>query len=61
MSCLKRREALLAASMYCRWILLASSTKIPRFAYHHRFSLAALLYDRQRINPSGLLRLDAFG
>ena len=37
------------------------STKISRFAYHHRLSLPPLLYDRQRINSSGLLRLDASG
>ena len=47
--------------MYYRWILLAFSTKISRFAYHHRLSLPTLLYDCQRIDLSGLLSLDAFG
>jgi len=47
--------------MYYRWILLAFPTKISRFAYHRRLSLAALLYDCQQIDLGGLLRLDAFG
>jgi hypothetical protein len=47
--------------MYYRSILLVVLTKILHYLYQDYLSLPTLLYDCQRIDLCGLLRLDIFG